>query len=141
MKLIFALFFPLMLSSQIYCSPYHKINRYDVNQDVIFGIGYVSCLHAGALVLEAGTEIVQVGTVIMGKGHHNTAYGFIAVAGSYKKIRGYAGPLYRINNDPALLIGRCGIDIQVYKKLYGSISINQVNLNLNYLLVGLKLIM
>lgn len=141
MKLILALLFPMLLTSQTYCSPYHGIDRYDVNQDVMFGLGYVACLHSGGVVAEAGTKRVQVGTILMGQGHHNTAYGFIAVAGSYKNFRGYVGPLYRINNDPALLIGRCGIDVQVYEQLYGTISVNQINTNLNYLLLGLKLIM
>lgn len=122
------------------CSPYHSIPKYELSDKKSAAIGYVSCFHARGVVAEAGYNNIFLGILSMGEGHHGAAYSFLQYEFSIRKSRIYGGPVYKLNNNPALLIGRAGIDYPIYKYLYGTFSILQVNPNLNYVHVGLKLV-
>jgi len=141
MKLILALLFPILLTSQTYCSPYHNIDRYEVNKDIIYSIAYISCFHARGVNVEMGTDKIQVGSILMGKNHHNASYLYLVGNRDYKNLRLYGGLLYRINNNPTLCIGRYGVDIEIYRNVYSTFSVSQINRNLNYANFGLKLIL
>lgn len=140
MRFLFALILPLTLFSQIECSPFFPVNNYQTNEDVLFSVGYVSCIHARGVNYEIGTENVQIGTILMGKNHHNSAYIYTQYTQDFDSFRVYIGPVYRLNNDPVLGIGRIGSDVQIYASLYLTLSLLQINSDLSYLYFGLKLI-
>lgn len=122
------------------CSPYHKIPYIKHTSTKSAGLGYVSCFHARGVVAEVGYDNVFVGVLAMGQGHHGATYGFVQYDVQLGRWRVYGGPAYRLNHDPSLIIGRAGGDYRIYKYVYGSASVLQVNPNLNYLHIGLKLI-
>ena len=122
------------------CSPYHRIPHYKQPNTKSAGLGYVSCFHARGVVAEVGYDNMFVGLLAMGEGHHGAAYGFVQYDVQFDRWRVYGGPAYRLNHDPALLIGRAGVDFRIYEYIYGSASVLQVRQNLNYLHIGLKLI-
>lgn len=140
MKLLFAMILPFLTFGQIDCSPFHPVKNYEVNKDVIYSIAYVSCWHARGIMVEMGTDNFQMGTIAMGKRHNNSTYIYFVATQRYRNLRLYAGPLYRINNDPTLGIGRCGVDVGVYKNLFGTLSVSQISTSLNYANFGVKLI-
>ena len=76
----------------------------------------------------------------MGKRHHNDVYSYLQYEFAIRESRIYIGPAYRLNNNPSLLIGRMGIDYQIYKPLYTTLSLLQINNKLNYVHIGLKLV-
>lgn len=122
------------------CSPYHRILDYKLPSAKSAGIGYLACLHARGVVAEVGYDNVFIGILAMGKGHHGSTYTFLQYEFAIRELRIYGGPAYKLNNDPGLILGRVGADLRLYKGVYGSASILQINRNLNYLHVGLKLI-
>lgn len=122
------------------CSPYHSIPKYELSDNKSAAIGYVSCFHARGVVAEAGYKNLFLGVLTMGKRHHGAAYSFLQYEFAIRELRIYGGPAYRLNNNPTLLIGRAGADYPIYEYLYGTFSILQVNPNLNYVHVGLKLV-
>lgn len=122
------------------CNPYYTIPKYELSKKKSGGIGYVACLHARGVVAEVGYNNTFVGILAMGKGHHGATYTFLQYEYIIRELRIYGGPAYRLNHDPAFLIGRMGADYQLYRNLYSTFSILQVNTNLNYVHVGLKLI-
>ena len=141
MKIVFALILPLTLFSQIECSPFFSVNNYQTNEDVVFAVSYISCIHARGVNYEIGTKDMQIGTILMGKNHHNSAYIYTQYTQDFDSFRVYIGPVYRLNNDPVLGIVRLGSDVQIYESLYLTLSLLQINSDLSYLYVGLKLIM
>jgi len=122
------------------CNPYFGIPRYELSNNKSGGIGYVACLHARGVVAEVGYDKVFIGLLAMGKGHHGASYSFLQYEFAIRELRIYAGPAYRLNNDPSFIIGRLGIDAPIYKRLNATASILQINPDLNYLHIGLKLI-
>ena len=122
------------------CNPYYPVKDFLLSDKKSGGIGYVACLHARGVVGEVGYNNVFVGVLAMGKGHHGTAYTFLQYEFAIRELKIYGGPAYRLNHNPTLLIGRAGADYQIIKYLYGTFSILQINPNLNYVHVGLKLV-
>lgn len=141
MRFLFALILPLTLFSQTECSPFFAVNNYQTNEDVVFSVAYISCIHARGMNYEIGTDAVQIGTILMGKNHHNSAYMYTQLTKDFDSFRVYVGPIYRLNNDPVLGIGRIGCDVQMYQSVYLTLSLLQINPDLSYLYFGLKLIM
>jgi hypothetical protein len=139
MKLLALILFPIVMWSQE-CSPYRTIPSYNLSSNKSGAIGYVACLHAKGVVAEVGYKNVFTGILAMGQGHHGATYTFLQYEFAIRESRIYLGPAYRLNHNPSLLIGRAGIDVPIYKRLYTTASILQVNKNLNYLHVGLKLV-
>lgn len=123
------------------CLPYHKIPKYSLSNNKSAAIGYVACLHARGVVAEVGYDKIFVGLLAMGEGHNGSTYTFLQYEYAIRKLRIYGGPAYRINNNPSLLVGRVGLDINLYDRLWLTTSILQVNPDLNYLHTGLKLIL
>jgi hypothetical protein len=121
------------------CNPYHLVPKYELSQKKSAGVGYVACLHARGVVAEVGYDNVFMGVLAMGKGHHGSTYTFLQYEFAIRELRIYGGPAYKLNNDPGLILGRVGADLCLYKGLYGSASILQINRNLNYLHIGLKI--
>jgi hypothetical protein len=140
-RFLFALILPLTLFSQTECSPFFSVNTYQTNDDVLFSIGYISCIHARGVNYEIGTKDMQIGTILMGKNHHNSAYIYTQYTQDFDSFRVYVGPIYRLNNDPVLGIVRLGSDVQIYESVYLTLSLLQMNPDLSYLYFGLKLIM
>ena len=122
------------------CSPYHKVKKWELDKHKSGGIGYVACLHARGVVGEVGYNNVFLGVLAMGKGHHGATYSFLQYEYAIHQLRIYAGPAYRLNNNPGLIVGRFGADIQLYKPLCVTVSILQINKELNYFHFGLKLV-
>ena len=121
------------------CSPYRNIKNYTLDDSKSAGIGYVACLHARGVVAEVGYDKLFVGVLAMGKGHHNATYGFVQYDVQLERLRIYGGPAYRINNNPKLCIGRVGVDFQMYRWFYASLSLIQVSNDVNYLHYGIKI--
>jgi len=122
------------------CSPYHKPTSYTLDSDIVYALGYARCIHAGAVIAQVGYKNYMIGTQLVDKGHHNSAYTFLEYnypITDYLRI--YAGPLYRINNTPSLCVGRFGVDLNLYRGFGVTGSIIQINSNLNYAYLGLKL--
>ena len=120
------------------CSPFYKPKSYTLDKNKSAAIGYVACLHARGVVAEVGYDKLFLGILAMGQGHYGATYTFLQYEVSFDKFRVYIGPAYKLNHDPGLIIGRVGIDLKLYKKLYATGSILQINQNLNYLHVGFK---
>ena len=128
-----------LTSSGQECNPYHIIPKYQYSDAKSFGLGYVACLHARGVVAEVGYDKVFLGLLAMGEGHHGAAYSFLQYEFAIRKLRIYGGPAYRLNNSPTFILGRVGADLELVKNVYCSASILQINSNLNYLHVGLKI--
>ena len=78
----------------------------------------------------------------MGEGHDNSAYTFLSYQYEpIKNIKVSAGPLYRLNNEGGLMIGQFGADIKLYRSIWLTSRILQINRNLNYLNVGVKIVL
>lgn len=121
------------------CSPFWETRNYILDDAKSAGIGYVACLHARGVVAEVGYNNVFVGILAMGQGHSNATYGFVQYDVQFGRARFYAGPAYRLNNEPIICIGRAGLDFQVYRWFYTSLSLIQVDKNVNYLHYGIKI--
>jgi len=121
------------------CNPYHIIPKYELPSEKSFGIGYVSCFHARGVVAEVGYDNIFLGILAMGHGHHGATYSFLQYEFAIRKSRIYGGPAYKLNHSPGFILGRVGVDLQLIKNVYCSASVLQVNSNLNYLHVGLKI--
>jgi hypothetical protein len=121
------------------CNPYYTIPKYKLASEKSFGIGYVSCFHARGVVAEVGYDNLFVGILAMGQGHHGATYSFLQYEKEIGRARIYGGPAYRLNHNPSLCIGRVGIDFEMYRWLYASLSLLQPNKDVNYLHVGLKI--
>lgn len=139
MKLLALILFPIVMWSQE-CSPYHTIPSYKLSDNKSAAIGYVSCIHARGVIAEVGYNNIFTGILAMGQGHHGATYTFLQYEFAIRESRIYLGPAYRLNHNPALLIGRAGIDYKLYNRFYATAALLQVNRNLNYLHVGIKLV-
>ena len=122
------------------CSPYKTPKHWELSEAKSGAIGYVACLHARGVVAEVGYDKVFVGILAMGQGHHGATYSFLQYEFAIRELRIYGGPAYRLNNNPSLITGRIGADLKIYKRIWTTASILQINRNLNYLHVGLKLV-
>lgn len=142
MKYLFTIFLAILWGSSTAqeCRPYHQVPKWELDGNKSGAIGYVACIHARGVVAEVGYNNIFGGILAMGKGHHGAAYTFIQYEFAIRELRIYGGPAYRLNHDPAFLIGRIGADYQLYRNLYSTFSILQINTNLNYVHVGLKLV-
>jgi len=123
------------------CSPFFDIPSYELSNNKSAAIGYVACVHARGVVAEVGYDNVFVGILAMGQGHHGAAYTFLQYEYRIKNVSFYGGPAYRLNHNPSLLIGRVGTDIKIYKRVWGTLSVLQVNTELNYIHFGFKLVL
>jgi len=123
------------------CSPFYKIPSYELSPNKSASIGYVACIHARGVVAEVGYKNIFIGILAMGENHQSDTYTFLQYEYQLKKISFYIGPAYRLNNSSTLLVGRTGIDIKLYKRIWITASILQVNPKLNYLHSGLKLVL
>jgi len=138
--LVLFLFLSLFAKSQE-CSPFPTIPSYELSKNKSASIGYVACFHATGIVAEVGYKNTFVGVLVMGNNHQNDAYSFLQYEYQLKDMSFYGGPAYRLNNNPSLLSGRVGTDIKLYKRVWGTVSILQINPVLNYLHIGLKLVL
>lgn len=132
------------MSSSLYgqeCSPYRTPKNYILDKNKSGAIGYVACLHARGVVAEVGYNDVFVGILAMGKGHHGATYSFVQYEFAIRELRIYGGPAYRLNNNPSLITGRIGADLKIYKRIWTTTSILQINRNLNYLHIGIKTVL
>lgn len=139
MRILIFLILITLTSKGQECSPYHTIPKYEYSKEKSFGLGYVSCFHARGVVAEVGYENIFTGVLLMGESHHNDAYGFIQYDVQLGRFRLYAGPIYRLNNQPSILIGRGGFDLRLIDKFYFTLSLLQVSQDLNYMHFGLKI--
>jgi len=122
------------------CSPYYRINNWEANDDVEFTTAWVSCFHASGMAFSTDWNNMSLGVHLMGEGHKNAAYTFFSYQYQpIKRVKLFAGPLYRLNNDSRFLWGQFGGDIKLYKSIWLTSRILQINPNLNYLNVGLKI--
>lgn len=122
------------------CLPYHKVRNWEYNDDVKYNIAWASCFHASAIAASMEYESFEIGTHIMGKGHHNTAYLFASYNfKASKNLNLSVGTLYRINNNTGLLLGQWGGSVRIYKPVWFIARVLQINKNLSYLNVGIKL--
>ena len=124
------------------CSPYHPVQHWEANDDVDFTVSLVSCFHAAGLAFSMDYNNISGGVHIMGAGHDNSAYTFLSYQYQpIKKIKLFAGPLYRLNNNSSLMLAQYGGDIKIYKSIWFTSRILQINRNLNYLNVGIKAVL
>ena len=138
-KLLFLFLIPTMLFAQE-CSPYHKVTNWELNDDVEFTAAWLSCFHASGLAFSMDYNNISGGVHIMGEGHDNAAYTFLSYQYQpIKRIKLSAGPLYRLNNDSGIMLAQYGADIKLYKYIWLTSRILQINRNLNYLNVGIKI--
>ncbi len=139
MKIIIAVLFTINVWAQD-CSPYHKITNFETNKDVEFTVAWVSCFHASGIAFSTDWNNMSLGVHLMGEGHQNAAYTFFSYQYQpIKKIKLHAGPLYKLNNDSGLMLAQYGGDVKLYKSVWLTSRILQINRNLNYLNVGIKL--
>ena len=142
--LLFTLISNNLYSQDLHCNPYtHKV-KYDyssiVDNDIEYGLSYVSCFHAQGVVVDLRYKEYQTGFHMMGKGHHHTVYHFISYRVKMNnRIVFHGGPLYRVNNNNGLLIGQFGMDYKLYKGLNLTSRVLQIHPSLNYLNVGIRL--
>tara|TARA_B110000459_G_scaffold84543_1_gene94780 strand:+ start:416 stop:844 length:429 start_codon:yes stop_codon:yes gene_type:complete len=138
-KLLFLFLIPTMLFAQE-CSPYHKVTNWELNDDVEFTAAWLSCFHASGLAFSMDYNNISGGVHMMGEGHDNSAYAFLSYQYQpIKRIKLSAGPLYRLNNNSGLMLAQYGGDIKLYKSIWITSRILQINRSLNYLNVGIKL--
>jgi len=124
------------------CSPYHSIKNWETNDDVDFTVSWVSCFHAAGLAFSMDYNNISGGVHIMGEGHGNAAYTFLSYQYQpIKRIKLSAGPLYRLNNDNGLMVAQYGGDIKLYKSIWLTSRILQIRRDLNYLNVGIKVVL
>ena len=123
------------------CNPYQTPKNYILDQNKSAAVGYVACLHARGVVAEVGYDNVFVGILAMGQGHHGATYSFIQYEVPFGRSRIYGGPAFRLNHNPSLIMGRVGTDLRIYKRLWVSVSVLQINRNLNYLHAGFKTVL
>ena len=123
------------------CTPYQSPKNYILDDNKSAAVGYVACLHARGVVAEVGYDNIFVGVLAMGKGHHGATYSFLQYEFAIREVRIYGGPVYKLNHNPGLVIGRAGIDTRMYKRLWLTASVLQINRNLNYLHVGVKAVL
>lgn len=121
------------------CNPFYKPNHYELDKNKSASIGYVACLHARGVIAEVGYDRMFLGVLAMGKGHHGATYTFLQYEVPFGRSRLYGGPAYRLNQNPTLIMGRAGADLKIYKRLWATAGVLQINRNLNYLHVGLKI--
>jgi hypothetical protein len=143
MKWLIALLFCIGIYQNSFgqeCSPYRTPKHWELSKAKSGAIGYVACLHARGVVAEVGYDNVFIGVLAMGKGHHGATYSFLQYEFAIRESRIYGGPVYRLNHDPTLIIGRVGGDLKLFSRVYATASILQINRNLNYLHVGLKIV-
>lgn len=140
-RILLALLFSINMYGQE-CSPYHPVNNWEANDDVDFTVSWVSCLHAAGLAFSMDYNNISGGVHIMGEGHNNAAYSFLSYQYEpIKNIKVSAGPLYRLNNDSGMMIGQFGADVKLYKSIWFTSRILQIKRNLNYLNVGVKMVL
>ena len=140
-RILLALLFSISMYGQE-CSPYHPVNNWEANDDVDFTVSWVSCFHAAGLAFSMDYNNISGGVHIMGEGHNNAAYSFLSYQYEpIKTIKISAGPLYRLNNDSGMMIGQFGVDVKLYKSIWLTSRILQINRNLNYLNVGVKIVL
>ena len=138
-NIVIALLFSISVWAQD-CSPYHKVTNWEANDDVEFTVAWVSCFHASGMAFSTDWNNMALGVHLMGEGHKNAAYTFFSYQYQpIKRVKLFAGPLYRINNDSGLMLAQYGGDIKLYKSIWVTSRILQINRNLNYLNVGVKL--
>ena len=138
-KLLFLFLIPTMLFAQE-CSPYHKVTNWELNDDVEFTAAWLSCFHASGLAFSMDYNNISGGVHMMGEGHDNSAYAFLSYQYQpIKRIKLSAGPLYRLNNNSGLMLAQYGGDIKLYKSIWFTSRILQINRSLNYFNVGVKL--
>lgn len=121
------------------CSPFSKPHHYELDKNKSASIGYVACLHARGVIAEVGYDKMFLGILAMGKGHHGATYTFLQYEVPFGRSRIYGGPAYRLNHNPTLIMGRVGADLKIYKRLWATAGVLQINRNLNYLHVGFKI--
>mgnify|MGYP003692040397 CR=1 FL=1 len=139
LKLLAALLFSTALSGQE-CSPYHNVTNWEYNNDVKYNIAWASCFHAAAIAASMEYKSFEAGTHIMGEGHYNTAYIFTSYNFKLNKSLNLSlGSLHRINNNPSLLLGQWGGCVKIYKPVWFIVRVLQINKDLSYLNVGIKL--
>lgn len=139
--LLILLLLPLLSTSQE-CSPYHTVNNWEVNDDVDFTVSWVSCFHASGMVFSMDYNYISTGVHIMGEGHNNATYTFISYQYQpSKRVKLHGGPLYRLNNDSGLMLAQYGGDVKLYKSVWLTSRVLQINADLNYLNVGVKLLL
>lgn len=139
MKVLFALLFSISMWAQD-CSPYHRVKNWEVNEDVKYTLSLVSCFHAYGISPTLDWNNYSVGFHIMGQGHDGAAYLFSSYQYRVKdKFKISAGPLYRLNNESGFLLGQFGGDVKLYKSIWLTSRILQINPSLNYLNVGVKI--
>jgi hypothetical protein len=137
--IIFLLLLTFTSKAQSECSPYIKPEHYVVNRDIIYSISYVSCIHTQGIMTEVGTKNNRLGNLITGKGHHNDVYMFGSHYINFKNINLSAGLLFRVNNNPSICVGKIGTDYKLYKNIYSTLNLFQVNKDLSYMYFGLKI--
>ena len=131
-------FFPLLSYAQVECTPYYNPPSYEVNQDVVYSASYVSCFHTQAVMLEAGTNSFRLTSTMSGKHHNNDAYLSPRYYYNFNSGNISIGPLYRLNNNPGFGIAQLGSDIRLFSRYSLTSNLFQINSNLNYLFIGLK---
>ena len=138
-NIVISLLFSISLCAQD-CSPYHKVTNWESNDDVEFTVAWVSCFHASGMALSTDWNNMSMGFHIMGEGHDNSAYTFFSYQYQpIKRVKLFAGPLYRLNNESRFMLAQYGGDIKLYKSIWVTSRILQINRSLNYLNVGVKL--
>lgn len=141
MKILLAMLFSINMWAQE-CSPYHPVKNWEVNDDVEFTTAWVSCFHASGLAFSMDYNNISTGLHLMGEGHNNAAYMFLSYQYQpIKIVKLSAGPLYRLNNDSGLMLAQFGGDIKLYKSIWLTSRILQIRRDLNYLNVGVKLVL
>lgn len=136
---IFFILLPFSLIGQYNCSPYHKVNSYSVNEDVCYSIAYVSCFHTQAVMYETGIKKFRITGTISGKTHNNSAYLSFRYFYLFDKGNISAGPLVKLNNVRGFGVGHLGSDIKLHKRIFFTANLLQVEKNLNYLFLGVKI--
>lgn len=122
------------------CSPFRKVPSYELSKNKSAALGYVACIHATGILAEVGYSKVFGGVLVMGVNHNNSAYTFLQYEERFKRFTLYGGPAYRLNNESSILIGRIGTDIRLYKRIWFTGSLLQINRRLNYSHFGLKVV-
>lgn len=136
--IIFLLLLTFTTKGQSNCSPYSEPSNYLVNKDVEYSISYVSCIHTQGIMTEVGTKNNKLGNLITGEGHHSDVYMFGSHYINFKNINVSAGLLFRVNNNPSICIGKFGTDYKLYKNIYSTLNLFQVNEDLSYMYFGIK---
>lgn len=138
-NIVILLLFSISLWAQE-CSPYHRVTNWESNDNVEFTSAWVSCFHASGLIFSMDYNNISGGVHLMGEGHNNATYTFLSYQYQpIKRIKLSAGPLYRLNNNSGLMLAQFGGDVKLYKSIWITSRVLQINRSLNYLNVGIKL--